>query len=131
VGLFDKIKAGKDMGKQAEELARQHGTAAPQAGQIGVAGMPVNPAAFGGPSSGALAADDPMLQPVDGIGLAEYAAVAKACQQRGVTTEDAMAAVAGEMGHDPVRFQAAAAVWVQRMGQSMVVGQEFRRHLGY
>jgi hypothetical protein len=100
-------------------------------GKIGVAGMPVDPAIIGGPSTAALSSDDPLLQPIDGIGLAEYAAVAKVAQQRGVTTEDGMAAIAGELGHDPATFTAAAQEWVKRMGQSMVVGQEFRRHLGY
>ncbi|MCU0261674.1 MAG: hypothetical protein MUE78_11700 [Ilumatobacteraceae bacterium] len=99
--------------------------------KIGVAGMPVNPAIIGGPSTEALAPDDPLLQPIQGIGLAEYAAVAKVAQQRGVTTEDGMAAIAGELGHDPAVFTAASKEWIARMGQSMVVGQEFRRHLGY
>lgn len=100
-------------------------------GKIGVAGMPVNPAILGGPSTTALSPDDPMLQPVDGIGLAEYAAVARECQQRGVTSEDGMNQVAAEMGYDPAVFGPATKEWIARMGKSMVVGQEFRRHLGY
>ena len=131
MGLFKKAKDGSTSGKQTEEWAQQNATPAPQPGQIGVAGLPVNPALLGGPSSAPLSTDDPLLQPIDGIGLPEYAAVAKVCQQRGVTTEDGMAGIAGELGHDPAVFKSAAAQWAQRMGQSMVVGQEFRRHLGY
>jgi hypothetical protein len=40
-----------------------------------------------------------------------------------------MAQIAAEMGHDPVVFTAAAHQWVARMGQSMVVGQQFRKYL--
>ena len=39
--------------------------------------------------------------------------------------------VAAEMGYDPGVFGAATKEWISRMGKSMVVGQEFRRHLGY
>jgi hypothetical protein len=98
-------------------------------GQIGVKGMPVDPSVLGGPSTQPLDADDPLLQPIDGIGLPEYAAVAKAAQARGVTTEEDMAQIAAEMGYDPVVFTAAAHQWIARMGQSMVVGQQFRTHL--
>jgi hypothetical protein len=98
-------------------------------GQIGVKGMPVDPSILGGPSTQPLDADDPLLQPIDGIGIPEYAAVAKACQARGVTDEAGMAQVAAEMGHDPAVFSAAAQQWVARMGQSMVVGQQFRKYL--
>jgi hypothetical protein len=100
-------------------------------GTIGVKGMPVDPAILGGPSTKALSPDDPMLQPVNGIGLADYAAVARVCQQRGITSEDGMAQVAAELGHDPAVFTEATKEWIARMGKSMVVGQEFRRHLGY
>ncbi|KAA0233399.1 MAG: hypothetical protein JJLCMIEE_02835 [Acidimicrobiales bacterium] len=98
--------------------------------RIGVSGMMANPAVLGGPSTTPLSPDDPLLQPIDGIGLAEYAAVAREAQSRGVTTEEGVAQIAQEQGHDPQVFAAAAAEWVSRMGQSMVVGQEFRRHLG-
>jgi hypothetical protein len=118
MGLFDKLKKPRE-------------ASATDDGKIGVKGMPVNPAILGGPSTKALAADDPLLQPINGIGLPEYAAVARVCQQRGINNEDGMAQVAGELGHDPAVFKAAAAEWAKRMGQSMVVGQEFRRHLGY
>jgi hypothetical protein len=35
------------------------------------------------------------------------------------------------MGHDPAVFGPATKEWIARRGKSMVVGQEFRRHLGY
>ncbi len=125
MGLFSRKKT------DAERPLDEHGTPGAAAGQIGVKGMPVNPKIFGGPSTTPLSSDDPMLQPVDGIGLAEYAAVAKVCQARGITSEDGMAQVAQELGHDPAVFSAATKEWIARMGKSMVVGQEFRRHLGY
>ena len=50
--------------------------------KIGVKGMPVNPKFLGGPSTTALSSDDPLLQPVDGISLEDYASVARVCQQR-------------------------------------------------
>ena len=99
--------------------------------KIGVQGMPVNPKILGGPSTTALSPDDPLLQPVDGISLADYAAVARECQARKITDEAGMNVVASEMGYDPAVFGAATKEWIARMGKSMVVGQEFRRHLGY
>ena len=41
-----------------------------------------------------------------------------------------MATIAAQQGHDPAVFTAAAREWVARMGKSMVVGQQFRKHLG-
>ena len=99
--------------------------------KIGVKGMPVNPKILGGPSTTALSPDDPLLQTVDGISLADYAAVARECQARKITDEAGMNQVAGEMGYDPAVFGPATKEWIARMGKSMVVGQEFRRHLGY
>lgn len=116
MGLFNRSKKGAD---EASD------------GKIGVRGMPVNPKILGGPSTTPLSSDDPMLQPVDGISLADYAAVARVCQQRGVTSEDGMNEIAAELGHDPAVFASATKEWIARMGRSMVVGQEFRRHLGY
>ena len=51
-------------------------------------------------------------------------------QERGVTTQEGVNAIAAEQGFDPATFDAAAKEWIARMGKSMVVGQEFRRHLG-
>jgi hypothetical protein len=42
-----------------------------------------------------------------------------------------MIALSGERGWDPADTKAALDGWVQRMGQSMAVGQQFRRLLGY
>jgi hypothetical protein len=99
--------------------------------KIGVKGMPVNPKFLGGPSTTPLSPDDPLLQPVDGISLADYAAVARECQARKITDEAGMNQVASEMGYDAAVFGPATKEWIARMGKSMVVGQEFRRHLGY
>jgi hypothetical protein len=93
--------------------------------------MPVDPAVLGGPSSQPLAADDPMLQPINGIGIPEYAAVAKEAQARGVTDEAGMNQIAAEMGYDPAVFGPAVQEWISRMGTSMVVGQALRKEMGY
>ena len=52
-------------------------------------------------------------------------------QQRKITDEAGMNQVAAEMGYDPAVFGPATKEWISRMGKSMVVGQEFRRRLGY
>ena len=129
MGLFKKIKDGIDSGAAAAQFKQDNATPGAGSGQIGVQGMPVNPSFLGGPSTTPLDADDPLLQPIDGIGLPEYAAVAKQAQLRGVTTAEGMEAIAAELGHDPATFTAAANEWVARMGKSMVVGQQFRSHL--
>lgn len=131
MGLFKKIKDGIDSGVAAGQFARDNATEQAGEGQIGVAGMPVNPAVLGGPSSSPLSADDPLLQPINGIGIPEYAHVAKEAQARGITDEAGVVALAGELGYDPAVFGPAMTEWISRMGQSMVVGQEFRRALGY
>jgi hypothetical protein len=117
MGLFSK--------KKTDDQAASGGD------KIGVKGMPVNPSFLGGPSTTALSPDDPLLQPVDGISLEDYAAVGRTCQARGVTTEEGMNQIAAEMGHDPAVFAAASKEWISRMGKSMVVGQQYRKHLGY
>jgi hypothetical protein len=132
VGIFKKVKDGIDSAAQAQQFAQQNATQQAGDGQVGVEGnLPVDPAALGGPSSQPLAADDPMLQPVNGIGIPEYAAVAKEAQARGVTDEAGMNQIAAEMGHDPAVFGPAVQEWVSRMGKSMVVGQAFRKEMGY
>ena len=108
MGLFKKIKDGIDSGAAAAQFKQDHATPDAGSGQIGVKGMPVNPSFLGGPSTTPLDADDPLLQPIDGIGLPEYAAVAKQAQLRGVTTAEGMEAIAAELGHDPATFTAAA-----------------------
>ena len=91
----------------------------------------MDPAVIGGPSNKPLAADDPMLQPIDGISLADYAAVSKQAQARGVTDEAGMLSIAQEMGYDPAAFGAATKEWIVRMGKSQAVGKAFRAELGY
>ena len=134
MGIFDKIKRGVSDAQAAGALAAQSAANAQSGtGQVGVSGMAgphINPAHFGGPSTTALNADDPMLQPVEGISLEAYAAVAREARERGVTTADGVEAVAAEMGYDPATFTRAANEWIARMGKSMVVGQQFRSHLG-
>jgi len=48
----------------------------------------------------------------------------------GVTDEVGMIAIAQERGWNPADTKAALDGWVQRMGQSMAVGQQFRKFLG-
>jgi len=138
MGLFSKAKKGfADAATSAGHVAdfNQQQQAAQQPGMIGARNMgplAADPALLGGPSTKPLASDDPLLQPVDGLSLEMYGALAKEAQTRGITDEQGMAALAEEMHGIPADVaKAAFAVWVQRMGQSMIVGQEFRRHLGY
>ncbi len=91
----------------------------------------VDPALLGGPSTRSVAENDPIWAPINGISLENYAELAKAAQARGVTDEAGMIALAGERGWDPADTKAALDGWVQRMGQSMAVGQQFRKLLGY
>jgi hypothetical protein len=131
MGIFRKTKDGMEPGHVAHPADGEDATGQAGADRIGVQGMPVNPAALGGPSTAALSTDDPLLQPINGIGIPEYAAVAKEAQARGVTDEAGMNQIASEMGYDPAVFGPAVQEWVRRMGQSMVVGQQFRAALGY
>ncbi len=91
----------------------------------------MDPAIIGGPSNKPLAADDPMLQPIDGIALSDYAAVSKQAQAKGVTDEAGMLVVAQEMGYDPAVFGPAIQEWIARMGKSQAVGKALRAELGY
>lgn len=92
---------------------------------------PIDPSILGGPSTRSVAADDPIWQPINGISLQDYAELAKDAQARGVTDEAGMIAIAQEKGWNPADTKAALDGWVQRMGQSMAVGQQFRKFLGY
>ncbi len=91
--------------------------------------MGIDTANFGGPSNAAVADDDPIWEPVEGVTLQDYARVAKAAQGKGVTDEAGMKVVAQENGFDPEAFARASQVWIQRMGQQMAVGQRFRAFL--
>jgi hypothetical protein len=92
---------------------------------------PIDPAIFGGPSTRSVAADDPIWQPINGISLQDYADFARAAQARGISDEAGMITLAQERGWNPADTKAALDGWVQRMGESMAVGQQFRKYLGY
>ena len=98
--------------------------------QVQGAGGMMDPAMFGGPSTRSVAADDPIWQPINGISLQDYADLARDAQARGVTDEAGMIAIAQERGWNPADTKAALDGWVQRMGQSMAVGQQFRKFAG-
>jgi hypothetical protein len=138
MGLFSKAKKGMADAAAAGEMATaydQQQAAAQQPGMIGVKGMgPVaaDPALFGGPSTKPLSEDDPMLQPVNGVSLEIYGKAGAEAQRRGVNTEEGMAALIEEMyGIPAADAKAAFPVWIDRMGKSMVVGQQLRKHMGY
>ena len=101
-------------------------------GMVHVQGAgPIDPALIGGPSTKSVAENDPIWQPINGISLQDYAALAKDAQARGINDEAGMITLAQERGWDPADTKAALDGWVQRMGQSMAVGQQFRKLLGY
>lgn len=126
MGLFKKAKEAAQQAQQALAQPQQSD------GMVHVSGAgPIDPAAFGGPSTRSVAADDPIWQPINGISLQDYAELARAAQARGVTDEAGMIAIAQERGWNPSDTKAALDGWVQRMGQSMAVGQQFRKFLGY
>jgi hypothetical protein len=126
MGLFDKAKKAAQQAQQA--LAQPQGD-----GKVHVqgAGGMINPAVMGGPSTSSVASDDPIWQPINGISLQDYAEIAREAQARGVTDEAGMITIAQERGLNPADTKAALDGWVQRMGQSMAVGQQFRKFLGY
>ncbi|WP_328355946.1 hypothetical protein OG976_26440 [Mycobacterium sp. NBC_00419] len=105
---------------------------AKEAGTVHVRGASlVDPAVLGGPSTRSVAETDPIWEPINGISLQDYADLARTAQSRGVTDEAGMIALGQERGWDPTDVTAALDGWVQRMGQSMAVGQQFRKLLGY
>lgn len=118
MGFLDKMKSGMTgMAPQAP------------AGTVGVQGAgAINPAAFGGPSTTPLALDDPLLQPINGVDLHNYARILKAATNQGITDEAGICAfVEANHGIAAGDFAAAIAGWNDRMKQSMVVGQQFNR----
>ena len=126
MGLF---KKAKEAAQQAQQAFAQ-----PQQGDdmVHVRGAgPIDPAMMGGPSTRSVALNDPIWQPINGISLQDYAELAREAQARGVTDEAGMISLAQEKGWNPADTKAALDGWVQRMGQSMAVGQQFRRFLGY
>lgn len=130
MGLFSKAK---DAAQQAQQAWAQQQTAQQQgADAVHVKGAgPIDTALIGGPSNRSVAADDPIWQPINGISLQAYGELARDAQARGVNDEAGMIALAQERGWDPADTKAALDGWVQRMGKSMAVGQQFRKFLGY
>lgn len=130
MGLFDKAKKAA---AQAQQAFAQPAQPQPGDGMVHVqgAGGMIDPAVMGGPSTRSVAGDDPIWQPINGISLEDYAQLARDAQARGVTDEAGMIAIAQEKGFAPTDTKAALDGWVQRMGQSMAVGQQFRKLLGY
>ena len=128
MGFFDKAKQAAQQASQA--FAQQGGQQ--QGGMVHVQGAgPVDPAIMGGPSTRSVSAEDPIWQPINGISLQDYAELARDAQARGINDEAGMITLAQERGWDPGDTKAALDGWVQRMGQSMAVGQQFRKFLGY
>jgi hypothetical protein len=129
MGLFDKAKKAAQQAQQAlTEQAEQHNGD----GMVHVRGAgPIDTAMFGGPSTRSVATDDPIWQPINGISLQDYADLARDAQARSINNEAGMITLAQERGWDPADTKAALDGWVRRMGQSMAVGQQFRKFLGY
>jgi hypothetical protein len=126
MGLFDKAK------KAAQQALAQQAGPQQGDGMVHVRGAgPIDTAMVGGPSTRSVAADDPIWQPINGISLQDYADLARDAQARGINNEAGMITLAQERGWDPADTKAALDGWVQRMGQSMAVGQQFRKFLGY
>jgi hypothetical protein len=129
MGLFDKAKKAA---QQAQQAFAQPGQPQQGGGMVNVQGAgPIDPAMFGGPSTRSVSAEDPIWQPINGISLQDYAELARDAQARGINDEAGMITLAQERGWDPADTKAALDGWVQRMGQSMAVGQQFRKFLGY
>ena len=129
MGFFDKAKQAAQQASQAfaQQTGQQQGD-----GQVHVKGAGlIDPAILGGPSTRSVSTDDPIWQPINGISLQDYAELARDAQARGINDEAGMITLAQERGWDPADTKAALDGWVQRMGQSMAVGQQFRKFLGY
>ena len=126
MGLFDKAKKAAQQAQQAFAQPQQGD------GMVHVQGAgPIDPAILGGPSTRSVAGDDPIWQPINGISLQDYAELARQAQASGISDEAGMITLAQERGWSPADTKAALDGWVQRMGQSMAVGQQFRKLLGY
>ena len=119
MGFFKKVKDAATSAQQGDAMVHVKG-----------AGL-IDPAILGGPSTRSVASDDPIWAPINGISLEDYAGLARDAQARGITDMAGMVALGQERGWDPANTQAALDGWVVRMGQSMAVGQQFRKLLGY
>jgi hypothetical protein len=119
MGLFKKLQ--DSMGQMTTPQTGEEVSAQQRA-------LGIDTAAFGGPSNAAVAADDPIFAPIEGISLEEYARIAKIGSNQGVTDEAGMIPIATAEGHDAAAWTAAAKGWIERMGQNMAIGQTFRQH---
>lgn len=126
MGFFDKAKQAAQQAGQAFAPPQNDGRV-----HVKGAGGMIDPSFMGGPSTRSVAADDPIWQPINGISLQDYAELARDAQARGINDEAGMITIAQERGWDPADTKVALDGWVQRMGQSMAVGQQFRKLLGY
>ena len=133
MGLFKKAKEAVEQAAQAAQAGQQAGQQPPGGdGMVHVQGAgPVDPAAFGGPSTRSVAENDPIWEPINGVSLQDYADWAREAQARGVNDEAGLITIAGEHGVSAADAKAALDGWVARMGQSQAVGQQFRKFLGY
>jgi hypothetical protein len=136
MGLFKKAKdAAQEAVQAAQQAAQQQGQPPPTQGGDGMVHVqgagPIDPATMGGPSTASVAESDPIWEPINGISLQDYAELARDAQARGINDEAGMITLSQEKGWDPADTKAALDGWVQRMGQSMAVGQQFRKFLGY
>lgn len=124
MGFFDKAKQAA---QQAQQALAQQGQGAVHVQNAGL----IDPAIIGGPSTRSVSNDDPIWQPINGISLQDYADLARDAQARGITDEAGMMTLAQERGWNPADAKTAFDGWIQRMGQSAAVGQQFRKFLGY
>jgi hypothetical protein len=130
MGLFKKLQDGiTNAGQAAADKVAAAQPTDPGAVAAQQRAHGIDTSSFGGPSNAPVADDDPIWAPINGIDLAEYARLAKIAQGQGVTDEAGMRAVATAEGHDAAAWDAAAAGWIERMGQNMAVGSRFRDHL--
>jgi len=136
MGLFKKVKESLDNSGAAAQFGagvqaqNQQYDQMQQQGAIGVQGAHgmMDPAAMGGPSTRPLDPNDPLLQPIHGVSLEQYAQYIKAAQRAGYTDEAGLYGyIEATYGVQPGVMPAVAAEWTARMGQSMVVGQQFNR----
>ncbi len=126
MGLFDKAKKAAQQAQQAMASQQQ----GPGMVHVQNAG-PIDTAILGGPSTRSVAADDPIWQPINGISLQDYAELARDAQARGINDVAGTISLSQERGWNPADTKAALDGWVQRMGQSTAVGQQFRKFMGY
>jgi DNA-binding protein YbaB len=129
MGFLDKAKKAAQQAQQA--MAQQAGQQGDGRVHVQGAGGMIDPSFMGGPSTRSVAADDPIWQPINGISLQDYAELARDAQARGINDEAGMITLSQERGWNPADTKAALDGWVQRMGQSMAVGQQFRKFMGY